>query len=80
MLGRARVYVLVDADPHGIDIMSNYVNGARGTKFSKDHTGLALGGRAEWVGVKASDWFGWVQVIGLFSSVIMRTTVRRAEV
>jgi meiotic recombination protein SPO11 len=52
----ARFYALVDADPHGLDILSVYTNGSQATKFSYDHADLALGDRLEWMGVKASEW------------------------
>ena len=52
----ATFYALVDADPHGIDILSVYTRGSKSTAFSHDHGGLALGDRLKWLGVKASDW------------------------
>ncbi|KAL7421510.1 endodeoxyribonuclease [Cryptotrichosporon argae] len=51
----ARIFGLVDADPHGLDILSVYTNGSRATKYSYDHDGLALGDRIEWLGVKVSE-------------------------
>lgn len=56
----ARFYALVDADPHGLDILSVYTHGSQATKFSHDHADLALGDRLEWMGVKASEWAGSV--------------------
>ncbi|OCF36990.1 hypothetical protein I316_01588 [Kwoniella heveanensis BCC8398] len=52
----ARIYALVDADPHGLKILSTYKYGAERTAHSFDHHGLALGDRMEWLGVKASDF------------------------
>jgi len=58
LLTRCRItfYALVDADPHGIDILSVYTYGSKATTYSHDHAGLALGDRLKWLGVKASDW------------------------
>lgn len=53
---RATFHALVDADPHGIDIMQVYVNGSKSTTHSHDHKDLALGQRLKWMGVKASEW------------------------
>lgn len=52
----ARFYALVDADPHGIDIMSVYKHGSRANAHSSSHDGLGLGDRLQWLGVKASEW------------------------
>ncbi|WVF71723.1 hypothetical protein IAT40_006531 [Kwoniella sp. CBS 6097] len=52
----ARMYALVDADPHGLSILSTYTYGSKNTAHSHDHHGLALGDRLEWLGVKESDF------------------------
>ncbi|ORY21898.1 Spo11/DNA topoisomerase VI subunit A [Naematelia encephala] len=49
-------HALVDADPHGLDILSVYTKGSKSTRYSHDYTNLALGARLEWLGVRASDW------------------------
>lgn len=54
------IYALVDADPHGIDILSVYTFGSRANAFSEDHIGLPLGDRLEWIGVKAIEWSKYV--------------------
>jgi meiotic recombination protein SPO11 len=68
-MNRAKFHALVDADPHGIDIMQVYTHGSRSTKHSRDHTGLALGKRLGWMGVKASEWLemgvGYDQLLDL---------------
>jgi meiotic recombination protein SPO11 len=51
----AKLYALVDGDPHGLDILSVYTNGSRATQYSYDHADLALGDRLEWIGVKSSE-------------------------
>lgn len=56
----ARMYALVDADPHGIDILSVYTFGSRKNAFSEDHRGLPLGSRLQWIGVKATELSRWV--------------------
>jgi meiotic recombination protein SPO11 len=58
LIGRAKFHALVDADPHGIDIMQVYALGSKSTTHSHDHEGLALGRRLNWMGVKASEWLG----------------------
>ncbi|TXT07159.1 hypothetical protein VHUM_03329 [Vanrija humicola] len=52
---RVPIYALVDADPHGIDILSVYTHGSRANAHSADHAGLGLGPRLRWMGVKATD-------------------------
>ncbi|WRT66114.1 uncharacterized protein IL334_003067 [Kwoniella shivajii] len=52
----AKMYALVDADPHGISILSTYAFGSKNTLHSHDHIGLSLGDRIQWLGVKASDF------------------------
>nr|XP_019046038.1 hypothetical protein I302_04778 [Kwoniella bestiolae CBS 10118]OCF24968.1 hypothetical protein I302_04778 [Kwoniella bestiolae CBS 10118] len=52
----AKIFALVDADPHGISILSTYTFGSRNTKFSEDHMGLSLGDRIEWLGLRATDF------------------------
>ncbi|RXK36814.1 hypothetical protein M231_05898 [Tremella mesenterica] len=49
-------HTLVDADPHGLDILSVYTYGSEATRYSVEHADLALGERLQWLGVKASDW------------------------
>lgn len=56
MIRGATFFALVDADPHGIDILSVYTTGSKATRFSAEHEGLALGERLNWLGVKATDW------------------------
>ncbi|WVR07266.1 hypothetical protein IAU60_004307 [Kwoniella sp. DSM 27419] len=51
----ARLFALVDADPHGLSILSTYTLGSRSTAHAHEYSGLALGDRLEWMGVKASD-------------------------
>ncbi|KAK8858948.1 hypothetical protein IAR55_003179 [Kwoniella newhampshirensis] len=51
-----KLYGLVDADPHGLSILSTYTFGSRATTYSHDHAGLLLGDRLEWLGVRATDW------------------------
>nr|XP_031858021.1 uncharacterized protein CI109_006555 [Kwoniella shandongensis]KAA5525093.1 hypothetical protein CI109_006555 [Kwoniella shandongensis] len=51
-----KLYALVDADPHGLSILSTYTYGSKATAHSFDHAGLALGDRLEWLGVKTTDW------------------------
>nr|ODN90288.1 hypothetical protein L204_05892 [Cryptococcus depauperatus CBS 7855] len=53
---KASMYALVDADPHGLSIFSNYTYGSKANAYSKDHAGIALGERLQWLGLKASDW------------------------
>ncbi|OCF76313.1 hypothetical protein I204_03613 [Kwoniella mangroviensis CBS 8886] len=52
----AKIYALVDADPHGISILSTYTYGSGNTKYSNDHLELPLGYRIEWLGLKATDF------------------------
>lgn len=52
----ARVYALVDADPHGIGILSVYGYGSKSNRHSEQYAGLALGDRIEFLGVKATEW------------------------
>ncbi|WVQ77440.1 hypothetical protein IAR50_007126 [Cryptococcus sp. DSM 104548] len=52
----ARFFGLFDADPHGVSILSNYVNGSRTNSHSTEHEGLGLGEKLEWIGLKASEW------------------------
>lgn len=49
------IYALVDGDPHGLDILSTYKYGSQSSKHSHDHTGLALGDKLEWIGVRVSE-------------------------
>ncbi|EIW70895.1 hypothetical protein TREMEDRAFT_61408 [Tremella mesenterica DSM 1558] len=51
-----KFHALVDADPHGLDILSVYTYGSEATRYSVEHADLALGERLQWLGVKASDW------------------------
>lgn len=53
---RARMYGLVDADPHGIGILSVYAHGSKSNRHSTQYSGLALGDRLEFLGVKATEW------------------------
>ncbi|ODN77011.1 hypothetical protein L202_05558 [Cryptococcus amylolentus CBS 6039] len=52
----ARIFGLFDADPHGLNILSNYTYGSKANLHSTEHEGLALGERLEWIGLKASEW------------------------
>ncbi|WVQ83477.1 hypothetical protein IAT38_005618 [Cryptococcus sp. DSM 104549] len=52
----AKIYALVDADPHGLSILSTYMYGSLANSHSAEHAGLPLGDRLEWMGLKASDW------------------------
>ncbi|BEJ11069.1 hypothetical protein CspHIS471_0104910 [Cutaneotrichosporon sp. HIS471] len=52
----ARICALVDADPHGIGILSVYTYGSKANRYSEDHLGLALGDRLEYLGVNGTDW------------------------
>ncbi|WWC89571.1 uncharacterized protein L201_004495 [Kwoniella dendrophila CBS 6074] len=52
----ARVHALVDADPHGLSILSTYTFGSQNTKFSHEHAELPLGDRIEWLGLRATDF------------------------
>jgi meiotic recombination protein SPO11 len=49
--------------------MQVYTNGSRSAKHSRDHTGLALGKKLSWMGVKASEWLemgvGYDQLLDL---------------
>nr|XP_019010716.1 uncharacterized protein I206_04018 [Kwoniella pini CBS 10737]OCF49497.1 hypothetical protein I206_04018 [Kwoniella pini CBS 10737] len=51
----ARINALVDADPHGISILSTYAFGSANSRHSKDHARLALGDKIQWMGLKATD-------------------------
>jgi hypothetical protein len=51
----------VDADAHGLDILSVYQYGSKGMRFTAEAEGLALGDRATWIGVKATEWASYVQ-------------------
>lgn len=53
---RARIYALVDADPHGIGILSVYAYGSKANRNSEQYAGLALGDRIQYLGVKATEW------------------------
>ncbi|KAJ9119639.1 hypothetical protein QFC22_003348 [Naganishia vaughanmartiniae] len=48
--------ILVDADPHGLDILSVYRYGSKKMRYTAEAEGLALGAKAEWLGVKATEW------------------------
>lgn len=50
------MFVLVDADPHGIDIASVYQFGSMKSQNSTETKGLALKDRLVWIGVKATSW------------------------
>jgi meiotic recombination protein SPO11 len=50
------IAILVDADAHGLDILSVYQYGSKGMRFTAEAEGLALGKRATWIGVKATEW------------------------
>ncbi|KLT42989.1 DNA topoisomerase IV, alpha subunit [Cutaneotrichosporon oleaginosum] len=52
----ARIGVLVDADPSGIAILSAYAYGSKANRHSEQHSGLPLGDRIEYLGVKATEW------------------------
>ncbi|BEI79997.1 hypothetical protein CcaverHIS002_0105260 [Cutaneotrichosporon cavernicola] len=52
----ARIGALVDADPHGIGILSVYTYGSKANRYSEDYLGLALGDRLEYLGVNATEW------------------------
>ncbi|KAH7342004.1 Spo11/DNA topoisomerase VI subunit A [Rhizoctonia solani] len=70
---RIPILCLVDADPHGMDILSVYKFGSR----TMAHEDLAAE-RVEWVGVKRED----IAKIGISSSEILEITaadVRKAE-
>jgi meiotic recombination protein SPO11 len=56
ILYRAKIYGLVDADPHGLGILSVYTHGSHNNRHSKDHEGLAVGERMHWLGVKGTEW------------------------
>lgn len=58
LIDSAKFHALVDADPHGIDILQVYTLGSKATTHSHDHKGLALGRRLNWMGMKASEWSG----------------------
>jgi hypothetical protein len=58
LIPSAKFHALVDADPHGIDIMQVYAKGSKSTTHSYDHANLALGAKLSWMGVKASEWIG----------------------
>lgn len=57
---QARICVLVDGDPHGLSILSVYQNGSKNNRHSAEYAGLALGERAEWIGVRLSEIMGSV--------------------
>ncbi|EGG09195.1 uncharacterized protein MELLADRAFT_104525 [Melampsora larici-populina 98AG31] len=46
------IYILVDCDPHGIDILSVYKFGSHKMSFQ---TGLSVE-KIEWIGLKCSEW------------------------
>lgn len=54
----ARIHVLVDGDPHGLGILGVYAHGSKRNRHSADYAGLALGDRAEWLGVRPSELVG----------------------
>lgn len=51
----ARIYILVDGDPHGLSILSVYKYGSKNNRHNADYAGLALGDKAEWIGVKPNE-------------------------
>ncbi|KAJ9094492.1 hypothetical protein QFC21_006031 [Naganishia friedmannii] len=48
--------ILVDADPHGLDILSVYRYGSKKMRYTAEAEGLALGAKAVWMGVMATEW------------------------
>ncbi|KAJ9106754.1 hypothetical protein QFC19_003066 [Naganishia cerealis] len=59
------IAVLVDADPHGLDILSVYRYGSKKMRFTAEAEGLALGAKAEWLGVKATEW-SHLELFGMY--------------
>jgi meiotic recombination protein SPO11 len=74
-MNSARFHALVDADPHGIDIMQVYTLGSKSTTHSHDHKGLVLGRRLNWMGVKASEWLG----LGIGYDLLLELTDKDVE-
>ncbi|WWC61622.1 uncharacterized protein I303_104206 [Kwoniella dejecticola CBS 10117] len=52
---RAKIFALVDADPHGISILSTYTFGSKNSKHSPDHADLALGDKIQWTGLRPTE-------------------------
>lgn len=50
------MYALVDADPHGLKILSTYMYGSKANAYSTDYEDLPLRNRVQWLGLRASDW------------------------
>lgn len=44
---------LVDADPHGLQILSTYVHGSASMQHDQDNLAVPS---IEWIGIKASEW------------------------
>lgn len=61
--------ILVDADPHGLDILSVYRYGSKKMRYTAEAEDLALGAKAEWLGVKATEWSRCV-VSALYHNVV----------
>ncbi|KIR32013.1 meiotic recombination protein SPO11 [Cryptococcus deuterogattii MMRL2647] len=51
-----KIYALVDANPHGLKILSTYMYGSKANAYSNDYEDLPLGDRVQWLGLRASDW------------------------
>lgn len=51
-----KMYALVDADPHGLKILSTYMYGSKANAYSTDYGDLPLGDRVQWLGLRASHW------------------------
>ncbi len=51
-----KIFALMDADPHGLHILSVYMHGSKTGQFAPDTVELALGDRLIWLGFKATDW------------------------
>ncbi|OWZ69979.1 hypothetical protein AYX14_04626 [Cryptococcus neoformans] len=51
-----KMYALVDADPHGLKILSTYMYGSKANAYSTDYEDLPLRDRVQWLGLRASDW------------------------
>ncbi|KIR58006.1 meiotic recombination protein SPO11 [Cryptococcus bacillisporus CA1873] len=51
-----KIYALVDADPHGLKILSTYMYGSKANAYSNDYEDLPLRDRVQWLGLRASDW------------------------
>lgn len=56
-----KMYALVDADPHGLKILSTYMYGSKANAYSTDYGDLPLGDRVQWLGLRASHWSEYVR-------------------